>query len=460
MNSKVMSWINSNSSFGIKKKNEWIPAAIAAAGGIVNSIIGSSSQNQANKTNLQIARETNEQNYKMQQEVNRTNQFINEQNNRFNRDLSIEMFNLENAFNSPQEQMRRLVGAGINPFVAAGQVGQVEGRADTIPAQSPIPAGMTPAQLPAPIQPTYDGSAISGLTGLATAFAQIAQGNKTSTENQQLQDLFDDVKRQYEADIDLKNASARAQMLNNAITIMYGFKKAKKEVDKLSEEIDNIHAATNESEGRTALLAIDSILKNIEMQLEGEKLAQFRELRPIVYKSAEQEFENKVKEGKEIDSRTRANHASAGASSAMADYYRSQKRKTVSENRYQELTNNFYERVLEVRNKIADHVKGMHNSSNQKLIGYHWNQIKGLYNELRGLAPDLAQMYNDNSMAEVQFKACLEALDRAIKDNDWYEADKVMGYTTSLVNAFKGSVNVSKPSASGNRLSSGYTVTY
>ena len=88
------------------------PAVVTALGGIINSMFGSSSQDSANRTNLEIAkmnadlqRETNEQNYKMFQEQNAWNE---------------DMWNKQNEYNLPANQVQRLLDAGINPAAVFG----------------------------------------------------------------------------------------------------------------------------------------------------------------------------------------------------------------------------------------------------------------------------------------------------------------------------------------------------
>ena len=88
-----------------------VAAAIGAAGSVLGSIIGGSSnaaaQRRANATNLQIARETNAQNYRIVQEQQQFNE------NQFNRWLD---------YSTPAAQRQRYEDAGINPYMAVGQL--------------------------------------------------------------------------------------------------------------------------------------------------------------------------------------------------------------------------------------------------------------------------------------------------------------------------------------------------
>lgn len=80
-------------------------AAVSAGGNVLSNILGASAQRDANRTNLQIARENNAQAYKIFQEQNQFN---------------LDMWNKQNAYNLPTEQVKRLLDAGINPSAVFG----------------------------------------------------------------------------------------------------------------------------------------------------------------------------------------------------------------------------------------------------------------------------------------------------------------------------------------------------
>ena len=76
-------------------------------GGVVGGLFNKSAQKRANATNLQIARETNAQNYRIFQEQQQFNE------NQFNRWLD---------YSTPAAQRQRYEDAGINPYMAVGQL--------------------------------------------------------------------------------------------------------------------------------------------------------------------------------------------------------------------------------------------------------------------------------------------------------------------------------------------------
>lgn len=117
-------------------------AAIGAAGSLLGGIFGGSSsaaaQRRANETNLQIARETNAQNYRIFQEQQQFNE------NQFNRWLD---------YSTPAAQRKRYEDAGINPYMAVGQL------------QSGTPQSALTSANASPMQ----GTQVQPVTGLGDA---------------------------------------------------------------------------------------------------------------------------------------------------------------------------------------------------------------------------------------------------------------------------------------------------
>lgn len=81
-------------------------------GGLFSGLASSSGAKHAAQAQLQATRETNQQNYKIWQEQ---------------RQHAIDMWNMENDYNSPINQRQRLVDAGYNPYLAFGDVGNTAG---------------------------------------------------------------------------------------------------------------------------------------------------------------------------------------------------------------------------------------------------------------------------------------------------------------------------------------------
>ena len=151
----------------------WVAPAIAAGGSILGNLFGGGAtvkaQKLANDTNLQINREANQNQYQMFQEQNSFNE---------------RMWHQMNEYNTPAAQMQRFTDAGINPYIAAGDV-------QTGNAQSALQSAPAPQQHVASVMPASGmGDAIrdsaSQVSTIIGQYAQnalaLAQAKKTDAE--------------------------------------------------------------------------------------------------------------------------------------------------------------------------------------------------------------------------------------------------------------------------------------
>lgn len=129
-----MSWTNPNtgnrsfaSGQGAQSGSGFQFGAIPVVGGLLDSIFGNRSRRRA------------------QRESERRQHGYNMELAQFNFDKSLEMWNLENAYNDPTAQMRRLREAGINPHLAYAQ-----GSIDNVAGQGPQMKADPPEARPAP----------------------------------------------------------------------------------------------------------------------------------------------------------------------------------------------------------------------------------------------------------------------------------------------------------------------
>lgn len=151
----------------------WVAPAIAAGGSILGNLFGGGAtvkaQKLANDTNLLINREANQNQYQMFQEQNVFNE---------------RMWHQMNEYNTPAAQMQRFTDAGINPYIAAGDV-------QTGNAQSALQSAPAPQQHVASVMPASGmGDAIrdsaSQVSTIIGQYAQnalaLAQAKKTDAE--------------------------------------------------------------------------------------------------------------------------------------------------------------------------------------------------------------------------------------------------------------------------------------
>ena len=128
-----------------------IGAGIAGIASLLGGLGQNKSQKDINATNLQIARETNANSLAIARENNAAQYKAMLDNNKWSRDTAIEMFNLENAYNTPEAQRQRLLAAGLNPAVV------MNGSGSSVPANvsTPSAAGSTISpSMPSFVTPT------------------------------------------------------------------------------------------------------------------------------------------------------------------------------------------------------------------------------------------------------------------------------------------------------------------
>lgn len=137
-------------------------------GSIIGGLFGSKGQSSANAANLQAVRETNEQNYKMFQEQ---------------LGWTTDMWNKNNEYNTPLAQMKRYQDAGINPYMAMGNISGGNATAAATPSPNAAIA-------PAPMQNTLAPFASAVSSAIPSALAAVSQSlsNREKATNLVYQD--------------------------------------------------------------------------------------------------------------------------------------------------------------------------------------------------------------------------------------------------------------------------------
>lgn len=102
---------------------EPITAAILGGSALLGGLFGFGGQNKANRTNMRIAAEQNRLNYQMFKEAN---------------EFNLNMWNKQNEYNTPEQQVRRLEAAGINPALAMSNINT--GMAEKVTSVQAAPA--------------------------------------------------------------------------------------------------------------------------------------------------------------------------------------------------------------------------------------------------------------------------------------------------------------------------------
>lgn len=225
----------------IQKANPLVlPAVISAGAGIINGITDLFSKKSANKQNIAMQRETNALNYQMFQE-----------GNEFNRQMAFDMFNAENEYNLPKNQVKRLLDAGLNPALAGENATATTGNGD---ASTPSAAAASPMVAPQ-VQPVGSPfqSVFANIEQLASAFEKVNRGNLDSAQKEF---VLEQAKSEQ-----LKQINQDTQ---NAILQAYGMAQADADVQKTLKEISQIDAEISTLVKQGKLADAERRLKNLQ----------------------------------------------------------------------------------------------------------------------------------------------------------------------------------------------------
>lgn len=137
-------------------------SVIGAVGSLAGGLVGGSLSNKATKN-------TNATNYKIAQEYNANQIRLAEMQNQWN----VEQRDFMNNYNSPTQQMKRFRAAGINPYMAMGNInsGNQDSALSAVQPQQQAPPSM--------LSPSYDyvGKSVESGIGAAATLAQAAFAN-------------------------------------------------------------------------------------------------------------------------------------------------------------------------------------------------------------------------------------------------------------------------------------------
>lgn len=245
----LLSFIQSVITYHSDCQQAIVPAVAAAliGGGasVLGSIFGGVSRNKAqqaaNRTNLQIARETNQQNWDMMTYQNQWNEAQNEK-----------ML----AYNTPDQQMKRYAEAGINPYLAASQI---------IPGnqQSQLTSAQAPAMQAAQVQPvTGMADAIqNSISNAADSMLKIAQARDINMDSELKRLAFD-------SDLSGRVWRNKSEEYNYKLNKQrYDFNIEMLPLDKMLKQmsINQVSAQTKNVEQQTKLLEVQTKLADFDL---------------------------------------------------------------------------------------------------------------------------------------------------------------------------------------------------
>lgn len=284
-----------------------LPAAITAGASILNGVGNYYSQKAANAANLQATRETNEMQRQIAQMNNDTAISMMRENNEWSRQQAIDMFNMENNYNSPLEQVKRLRAAGINPAVAlGGSTTSIANSGDiSTPQSSPVPAMSMPQFTPPHFQAVQPIT-----TGFISALKDFASMSVDEAQSKRITALLEEELQGLKLDND-------AQRIANNLEMTFGSQLRQAQynlmVGQLSKEMASSHLMDVQSETeleKQLNIMYDSFLKKAQGVLSQKQIDVFNE---------KWEYEKADYKSRWSVNRATANNANAQAGKARAE---------------------------------------------------------------------------------------------------------------------------------------------
>jgi hypothetical protein len=225
-----------------------ISGGASLLGGLFGGLSNKTAQDRANETNLKIARETNQNQYQMFQEQNAFNE---------------RMYNQMQQYNTPAAQMQRYTDAGINPYIAAGNV-------QTGNVQSALQSAQPPQLQMAQVAPAFGmGDAIqNSFSQIGNVIAQYAQNELAMAQAKKTNAEANWVDRLNAANVLKLNSSSR---LDDGQSSLLGLDyKLKSDTlgnyIKLSDlSVANAEKTNEQLDVITQSARLDNALKNIDL---------------------------------------------------------------------------------------------------------------------------------------------------------------------------------------------------
>ncbi|UPW41328.1 DNA pilot protein [Sigmofec virus UA08Rod_4104] len=223
----------------------------SAVGSLFGSVGNAISTNQTNKTNLRIARE----NRQWQTDERVAQQQWQDQQRVAQNQFSEQMYN---QYSSPKAMAQQLTDAGLNPALA------VDGNLGSVQASSGS-SGAAPSGQSAPLPHIQPMNLAGGFQDMASAFASLAQAKKTGVETTGLENLMDTTVE-----------SAKVQLETDKFLLdihkLYGNERARAEIAKILQDIDNGKASEDESRARIRNLGLQYKLNSKELAIFDERM--------------------------------------------------------------------------------------------------------------------------------------------------------------------------------------------
>lgn len=307
---------------------------VTPLGSIISSLVGAYAQNKAvekqNQNNLAVANLNNYWQDKWARANNELSARLMREQNEFNRQQAIDMFNLENDYNTPVNQAKRMLEAGLNPAVALQNGAVSQGNSN---ASAPTAAGVPSLSMPNFVTPTFQAqpsvllNAVAGISQLANARKLFSESKLTDKQIARYDEKIDaEINKLWKsASLDEMNANYQ-EILNNVERYNLPKRKAA-ELTGLIQDIQYKLAQTKFTEAESAYRKVETYLADTNLSI-------LKEQRPLLLQQLQENI-NLAKEKQKTE------QSSQGLNSALTGEANARKALTESQKSAQDILNEF-----------------------------------------------------------------------------------------------------------------------
>lgn len=187
---KILQYYNPDFCGTVPRHLNFLGSLISGVSGLFTSGINAASSANTAKKNLQAQREANATNLQINRETNEANQRLAREQNEWN----LQQWYRQNAYNTPSAQFGRFASAGINPYMAVGQVtgGNATSNLESANLANQVPTQVQPVQGVQPLDAamsTFSNQGIPTIISMVQALSQFMK-DKNEIEAGQIQNSW------------------------------------------------------------------------------------------------------------------------------------------------------------------------------------------------------------------------------------------------------------------------------
>lgn len=217
-------------------------------------------QMETNNANKEIAESLNNTNLQISRETNYANQNLAAQQNQWN----IDQWNRENAYNSPKNQVKRLLDAGINPSL----VGGVGNTGNSSHLESSELANQSPAHLDALARMENPQAHASEL--------RIAKQNQITQSLRAFGDSVEQMARVKQAQYSMLESEARMRQIDSQISLAEGISPLQNALLESQKGLTDAQKHNVNVMSNRALRLLSGEIKEKELNIAGTELTNAR----------------------------------------------------------------------------------------------------------------------------------------------------------------------------------------